>query len=168
VVLVEGTRGTGELQVTGNVFQNQHATALVLREAGTATVSNNVFRNNDVTNPYIDQGAFRNINMPLTLQNNLFVNNTGPLVGAVFLDTGVTTPMKVVGNSFVGNHGGNYGASLTFDGWGGELVSVQNNQFDDPTGQVQIVCTLPTVIDHSNVTTGDPASFVDGPCVYEP
>jgi len=154
-VIIRGSRGV-ESTISANVFRDHNITALQLQAAGKVTVSNNIFRNNvaDWENLGIEQGALSSVATELTLSNNLFSGNYGVGVGGAAVgESGTGVPVRITGNTFVGNSTGEWGAaSLDIGSFGlPEQTLIKSNQFDETVDRPTVNCPLGVVVDASNV-----------------
>jgi parallel beta-helix repeat protein len=167
-VIIRANRGA-ESTVSGNVIQDHNITGLQLQGAGKVTVSNNIFRNNvaDWANFGLEHGGLLSLYTELTLTNNLFTGNYGYGAGAAYVtESENDAPVRITGNSFVGNSSGVGPSALDLLSLSApENTIVKGNQFDESTDARIIECALGILVDGSNVFASDRAAALSGACV---
>jgi hypothetical protein len=171
-VLIWATLGAESL-VVGNVIRNHNTTGLQLHFAGKVTVSNNIFRNNIANSESVAYagGGVASISTELTLSNNLFSGNFGADAGAAFLTESDNegAPVRISGNSFVGNATGEFGVSslwlTSLDA--PEDMILKSNKFDESADRLAVYCAVPIVIDASNVFASGRDAALDIGCPRE-
>lgn len=167
-VIIRANLGA-ESRVSGNVIQNHNVTGLLLQGAGKVTVSNNIFRNNvaDWENIGVAQGALQSLYTEIILTNNSFSGNYGYGVGGAYVSESETgAPVRITGNSFVGNSSGVGPSGLLLASSGPvEGTITSSNQFDESTDRPAISCSLMIPVADSNVFASGRDAGVGGACV---
>jgi hypothetical protein len=127
-----------------NVIADHNASGVHLNSLAKVSVRHNVFRDNheNLATAARGWGGFGAYNAELVLEDNLFANNSGSLVGAAFLTSPENgEPGIARNNSFVGNSG-SLAAAILYGGAGGPLLNLTltSNLFNDDNGVTEIEC----------------------------
>ncbi len=156
-----------ESVIEQNVIANHQSSGVYIQTAAKIYFRRNVVRDNaeNLVTAARGWGGLGSYSSELVLENNLFVNNSGSLVGALFLGAADNGTQITRGNSFTSNTGSISSAVM----FSGAPHDTNTNLFSDSQNVPEIDCGgNPLTIARSNVFASDSNPSFSGPCSFEP